>query len=497
MPFLHWFRKPPASAPTEFEPVERIVAEPVAPAPVSPDSPVPDSHQTIAPPGPPGQPLETESEPVPEEAVTDHVAVPGSAQDAPAEPATGSFLSVPIGAFYEKLPTHLRAAKIPSLTRTVQIAEEDAVIHRETNEATLPLSILSLSCPEIFTRSVEPSDDVPVTFPITAPNEAARAPGGRDDILDPEKGSHPEAQDSGSGTEPKAGEAARSAANEIKVRLQSILADFPHDLAPDAIHSFAQTEAEISLPLDTIKAQLPNGRVAVPASTFTAGLPEDLKPLFAGIDPTAEIPIPLREIFSHLPADAIEIRKDQESDHPEEKVATPFAGPAEEDARRFAQPSAGPSPQLETAPRKIEQLSVQATAASDKLQAIFMTDEPLDLVTTLKKVAELPGLQSCALTTTEGQNLAGSLGDPNQEKLVSALLPDLFQRTHSVFNELSTGALEGITIYAGARQFSAFVRGQLCLSVVHDNRPFKPGVREKIQVVLNELEAMTSGPKSN
>lgn len=495
MPFLHWFKKPAANAATEIEPAERIVTEPVAHAPVSPDSSVPDLHQPIAPPGPPEQQVQTESEPVPEEALRDQVAIPGSAQNAPAEPATGRYFSVSIGAFYEKLPTHLRAAKTPSLTRTVQIAEEDAVINHDTNEATLPLSILSLSCPEIFARAVEPSDDVPVTCPIAAPSDGTRAPGDRDDVLDTEKNSHPEAQDSG--TEPKAGEVAGSAANEIRVRLQSILADFPHELAPDRIHSFAQTEAEFSLPLDTIKAQLPNGRVAVPASTFIAGLPDDLKPLFAGIDPSAEIPIPLREIFLRLPADAIEIRKDQESDHPEEKVATPFSEPAEEDARRFAQGSAGSSPQRETAPRNIEQLSGQAAAASDKLQAIFMTEEPLDLVTTLKKVAELPGLQSCVLTTTEGQKLAGDLGDPNQEKLVSTLLPDLFQRTHSVLSELRTGALEAITIYTDARQFSAFVRGQLCLSVVHDKRPFKPGVREKIQVVLNELEGMTSGAKSN
>jgi predicted regulator of Ras-like GTPase activity (Roadblock/LC7/MglB family) len=484
MPFLHWFKKPPASAATELDLVESIVAKPVGPAPVSPDANVPELYQEIVPPGPPGQQLETQ-----------HLAIPGSAQDAPAEPATGPYLSVPIGAFYEKLPTHLRAAKMPSLTRTVQIAEEDAVIHRETNEATLPLSILSLSCPEIFARPVEPSDDVPVTFPITAPSDAAQTHADRDDILDPEKSSHPEAQHSGA--EPKAGEAARGAANEIKVRLQPILADFPHDLAPETIYSFAQTEAEVSLPLDTIKAQLPNGRVAVPASTFTAGLPEELKPLFAAIESTAEIPIPLRDIFSRLPADAIEIRKDQESDHPAEKIATPFSEPAEEDARRFTQPSAGPTPQPEAAPQKIEQLSGQAAASSDKLQAIFMTDEPLDLVATLKKVAELPGLQSCALTTIEGQKLAGGLGDPNQEKLVSALLPDLFQRTRSVFDELRTGPLEAITIYAGAHQFSAFVRGKLCLTVVHDNRPFKPGVREKIQVVLNELEALTSAAKSN
>jgi hypothetical protein len=292
--------------------------------------------------------------------------------------------------------------------------------------------------------------------------------------------------------EPDTADADLSPLIEINVRLQPIIAEFPHDLQSPTIRSLAPTEAEVSLPLETIKVQLPTGRVAVSASTFVAGLPTDLRPFFAAIDPATEIPIPLREIFSRLPADAIEIRKDQVSDQSEKNVATPFSEHAEEDARRFAQQ---PGPQPEAVPQKVGQLRNEVVTTSDKLQALFMTDEPLDLAATLGKVAELPGLQSCVLSTTTGEKLAGGLGDPNQEKLVTILLPELFERTHSVFNELRAGAIETISIYAGARQFSGFVRGNLCLTVVHDNRPFKAGVREKIQAVVNELEALSATGK--
>ncbi len=488
MPFLHWFKKTPASAETETDTGEKLDIEPAVPAPVSPDAPDPEQQKLVS-----------DTEPLPETTVVEPVAIsesaelPTPAEDSPAERPPSPYLSVAIGAFYEKLPAHSLTAKRPNLTRTVQIAEEDAVIDHETKEATLPLSILSLSCPEIFARPVEPSEDAPITFSIAALSDLAQTPARHDSLSQPEESPHPGAHVSGA--QPETSDAVPGTANEIKVRLQPIIADFPHDLEPQTIHSLAPTEAEVSLPLDTIKAQLRSGRVAVPASTFVAGLPADLKPLFATIDPAAEIPIPLREIFSRLPADAIEIRKDQESDHPEDKVATPFSEHAAEDAIRFTQPSAEKGPRPEAAPQKVEQRTSEAVAASDKLQAIFMTDEPLDLAAALRKVTELPGLQSCALSTTDGLKLAGGLGDPNQEKLVSTLLPELFERTQSVFHGLRTGALEAITIYTGANQFSAFVRGKICLTIVHDNRPFKPGVREKIQVVLNELEALSATAK--
>jgi predicted regulator of Ras-like GTPase activity (Roadblock/LC7/MglB family) len=126
------------------------------------------------------------------------------------------------------------------------------------------------------------------------------------------------------------------------------------------------------------------------------------------------------------------------------------------------------------------------------LQAIFMTDEPLDLVKTIQRVAELPGLRSCILSTIDGLKLAGNLGDPGQERATAALLCELFQGTQSKLAAVGVGTLETITLYCGLQQLSTFVQGKLCLTVLHDNRPFKPGVREKIQAVMSELAALSA-----
>jgi hypothetical protein len=121
-----------------------------------------------------------------------------------------------------------------------------------------------------------------------------------------------------------------------------------------------------------------------------------------------------------------------------------------------------------------------------------MTDEPLDLAKTIHKIAELPGLRSCILSTVDGIKLTGNFADPGQEKLVSTLLPELFQGTRSKLEALEGDPLETITLYFGLHQLSTFVQGKLCLTVLHDNRPFKPGVREKIRAVIQELAALSA-----
>ena len=78
-------------------------------------------------------------------------------------------LSVTIGAFYEKLPQQLLTPKKPDLARLIYIASDDVVTDEELHEASILLSVLSLSCPEIFARPVEEADDVPITFPLAEP----------------------------------------------------------------------------------------------------------------------------------------------------------------------------------------------------------------------------------------------------------------------------------------------------------------------------------------
>jgi predicted regulator of Ras-like GTPase activity (Roadblock/LC7/MglB family) len=449
MSFLHWFKRKPESSEAEARPVpsQKTATEQAhTPEPIMAD---------LRP--------ETGPQSLPSEYGAAEPQLISPSPEVDPEPATGGAslpfiapqISVPIRAFYEKLPAHLLTSKKPDLGQIVQIAEQDVVLNLDTHEATLSLSILSLSCPEIFNHPINDAEDIPITFPIRTVDAGSE--------------------------------------KEITVRLESVLSDFPPELETPSIRSLIGTQAEIALPLGLIQSQLAHGRVIVPAEIFCRALPSDLKPYFATIDSAAELPIPLREIFSQIPAEAIKLREDQETDGPEETIPTPFTAQAEEDAKRFSEiPAVGALPAGEAPQPKVEPPRIAGEIDSKKLQSLFMTDEPLDLAKTIQKVTELPGLRACILSTTDGLKLAGGLEDPDQEKVISIFLPELFQHAQSNLKELGAGALETITLCYRLHQLSAFVQGGLCLTVFHDNRPFKPGVREKIQAIISELSALSA-----
>jgi hypothetical protein len=118
-----------------------------------------------------------------------------------------------------------------------------------------------------------------------------------------------------------------------------------------------------------------------------------------------------------------------------------------------------------------------------------MTEEILDLAKTIQKVSELPGIRSCLLSTTQGKKLAGRLVGPTKETAISPALPRLFQELKSTLGEARS--LGGITLYFDQEPLSIILVNELCLIVVHDNRPFRPGVREKIFSVMQELDEIS------
>ena len=286
-----------------------------------------------------------------------------------------------------------------------------------------------------------------------------------------------------------------SAEREIRLRLAPIISNFPPGLEQLSIRSLRETKAEIVLPLDVIQSQLAHGRVVVSAAMFYEALPQDLKPCFDGIDPTEEIPIPLREIFSRLPPGFLKLRDDQEIDQLETTIQTPFREQAEEDGARLGKvldaptlPEPGPMPEPFTP-------EIPAEVDSEKLHAIFMTDETLDLPKIIRMIGQLPGLRACLLNTIDGRRLAGTFNDPGKERAISALAPELFQEARSKLANMHLGRLEAITLYCGGDQLSTFIQGKFCLTVLHDNRPFKPGVREKVQAVISELMTLSTSEK--
>jgi hypothetical protein len=469
-----------------------------------------------------------------EQALSAVTAFPGSAVE---KSPGATFFSIPIGAFYNKLPEGLLTPKKPDLSHLTYIAWEDVVPEPDTKEVTILLSILSLSCPEIFARPVESADDITITFPL---DQLKTAPGkdGFHTGITAEGGAQPAAsasttQESGiekavttAGDLP--GKGTDAASDEIRVKLAPILANLPPEIELFPPPTLPDPETEIALPIDLVRSQLKDGRVAIAASLLCAALPEVLKPIFEKIEPTAAIPIPLREIFQNLSSDAIELRKDYTLGYSLETIRTPFTVQAEEDALRFAkEPGRSKSPaagsEREFAPETggvaapIAQIAPETNATeaavtkpiplpvtdiefpaifdSRVLEGLLMTEETLDLSKTIEKVSELPGLRSCLLTTAQGTKLAGKLVGSTKETASSLALPRMFQQLKSALGEARS--LEGMTLYFDQDPLSIIQVNELCLIVAHDNRPFRPGVRERLFSVMQELDEISRAKKGS
>jgi hypothetical protein len=439
-------------------------------------------------------------------------------------------LSVPIGAFYDKIPEQLLTSKKHDPARLIYIASEDVVSDEETKEATILLSILSLSCPEIFAHPIESADDIAITFSVGRPKtqpieDGPDADAALQENAQPAGASATSESEIGKAASVEAGSAKSDTAagsDKIRVKLAPILANLPPEIELFPAPILKDPETEIDLPLDLVKAQLKNGRVALAGTAFCAALPEDLRHLFGTLEPTAEIPIPLREVFRELSSDTIKLREDYEVGYSLEPIRTPFTVHAEEDAIRYGpgpgysakapgdsggksapetdammrgvasvgqqtNPMESGTPKIAAPP--IPEVNFPATFDSPALQALFMTDEVLDLPKTMQKISELPGLRACLLTTTKGTKLWGESVDPIGAPALSSAFPGLLQQVASTLGE--TRSLQGMTLYFDRDPLSIILSNELCLVVMHDSRPFRPGVMEKILAVMQELDKIS------
>lgn len=168
MPFLQWFKRKPVSDETLTKPVP---AENLTPEQPKIQAPILTNLPTEVP--SPNDRPSTSFLAAEEKAVATPPLADGGQTPIPAT----ADISVPIGSFYSKLPPHLLISDLPDLTHVVQISADDVVLDQEKREATLPLSILSLSCPEIFVQAVDNSDDLPITFSVVQPEAAGPPPG--------------------------------------------------------------------------------------------------------------------------------------------------------------------------------------------------------------------------------------------------------------------------------------------------------------------------------
>jgi hypothetical protein len=119
----------------------------------------------------------------------------------------------------------------------------------------------------------------------------------------------------------------------------------------------------------------------------------------------------------------------------------------------------------------------------DAVQALFMTEETLDLPKISRLAAGLPGMYACVIATRDQACTGGTL----PEGFDLAALLGLAPRVGEAAGRMPIGALKHFTLYGEAYSVSFFERNGLSLCAVHRPRSFVPGVREKLVALADEL----------
>ncbi len=121
----------------------------------------------------------------------------------------------------------------------------------------------------------------------------------------------------------------------------------------------------------------------------------------------------------------------------------------------------------------------------EPLQAIFMTDELLDLPRISQLSAVLPGVSGCLIVAGESFAQGGERPAGLDARTLRELGAKLAATADAVHDSLRPERT--FTIYGGKRALSIFARDTLCLCVVHGTRGFLPGVRERLTAVADTL----------
>ncbi len=119
----------------------------------------------------------------------------------------------------------------------------------------------------------------------------------------------------------------------------------------------------------------------------------------------------------------------------------------------------------------------------DALQALFMTEDILDLAKISRLAAQLPGVHACVIATRDQACTGGTL----PEGFDLAALLGLAPRVGEAAGRMPIGALKHFTLYGERYSISFFARNSLSLCAVHRPRSFVPGVREKLVAIADEL----------
>lgn len=121
------------------------------------------------------------------------------------------------------------------------------------------------------------------------------------------------------------------------------------------------------------------------------------------------------------------------------------------------------------------------------LQALFMTEEKLTLEKVIGMAGELPGLRACVLAHGDQVVCASNTVAGVDLRTLSKQAMTMLGQIRESSAQMGLGAVPAVTLHAEQGVLSFLHKGELCLLVLHTDRGFVPGVRERLQEMLGHL----------
>ncbi|MEO8205134.1 MAG: hypothetical protein ABI615_03075 [Chthoniobacterales bacterium] len=206
------------------------------------------------------------------------------------------------------------------------------------------------------------------------------------------------------------------------------------------------------LPLFRKKAPVP---IAQPTAPIVG-----IKPIQANLPSRVAGPLPVKAFSPETPL-------------------SPIAPPAPASSSPVIMPSNEESPAERRAKDEIPN--------QEALQTLFMTDEALTIERTMELCSGFPGIQSCILA--RGAGVIASANVPNGIDVItlSTNAMAMLRQMQDSFQKMGVGAIPAVTLHSEKGPISVLPHEDLCLLILHKDRAFIPGVRERLQDVMHQL----------
>jgi predicted regulator of Ras-like GTPase activity (Roadblock/LC7/MglB family) len=121
------------------------------------------------------------------------------------------------------------------------------------------------------------------------------------------------------------------------------------------------------------------------------------------------------------------------------------------------------------------------------LQELFMTEEKLTLDRVIGLAGQLPGIRACVLAYGDQVVCASYPTTGLDLQTLSGQAMTMLSQIREASDKMGLGAVPAVTLHAEQGALSFVHKGELCLLVMHADRGFVPGVRERLQEILGHL----------